>query len=350
MLAYIYTLNGISILVNGVATTIAKDDPRYERLTTALTEGPLEDEYDNEFEERVTALAAPPKQQLLDEIDERKLSDVITIVGDTVFYKQYAVDNSLTRRMLDHLKQGVDIKPLVPFLENLMQNPSNRTVEHLYAFLEYGKIPLTGDGHFLAYKAVRQDWYDIHSGTFDNSIGSVCEVPRNQVDENPEQTCSHGLHVCSFEYLPHFAHADGHVVFVKVNPRDVVAIPRDYNNTKMRVCRYEVVGEVDGYYGRRENYLAQRPLFTDWDAYLSDADESGEDLAEATYSVELEDDSDLELPVEVTLYLRDGSVYDRRRFEDWYSGVTEAENNLDEYTPVVCVEGFGKHLLLRHQP
>ena len=32
-------------------------------------------------------------------------------------------------------------------------------------------------------------------------------------------------------------------MIVKINPKDVVAIPADYNNTKGRTCRYEVVGE-----------------------------------------------------------------------------------------------------------
>lgn len=30
---------------------------------------------------------------------------------------------------------------------------------------------------------------------------------------------------------------------VKVNPADVVAVPTDYNGTKMRTCRFEVVAE-----------------------------------------------------------------------------------------------------------
>jgi hypothetical protein len=33
-------------------------------------------------------------------------------------------------------------------------------------------------------------------------------------------------------------------VIVKINPRDVVSIPTDYNNAKGRACRYEVIGEV----------------------------------------------------------------------------------------------------------
>ena len=31
---------------------------------------------------------------------------------------------------------------------------------------------------------------------------------------------------------------------MKINPRDVVSIPSDYNDAKGRACRYEVVGEV----------------------------------------------------------------------------------------------------------
>jgi hypothetical protein len=34
-------------------------------------------------------------------------------------------------------------------------------------------------------------------------------------------------------------------VIVKINPADVVSIPSDYNATKGRACRYEVVGEID---------------------------------------------------------------------------------------------------------
>jgi hypothetical protein len=52
------------------------------------------------------------------------------------------------------------------------------------------------------------------------------------------------LHFCSQEYLPHFGGSDSRVVIVKINPRDVVSIPTDYNNAKGRACRYEVIGEV----------------------------------------------------------------------------------------------------------
>jgi hypothetical protein len=33
-------------------------------------------------------------------------------------------------------------------------------------------------------------------------------------------------------------------VILKINPRDVVSIPSDYNNSKGRACRYEIAGEL----------------------------------------------------------------------------------------------------------
>jgi hypothetical protein len=131
------------------------------------------------------------------------------------------------------------------FVDNLYENPSYRAVNSLYEFLEHGGIPINSNGNFLVYKKVRKDYKDIHSGKFDNSVGQECSMPRFMVDENPDNTCSHGLHVCSYEYLPHFGGSFDRVVICEVNPKDVVAIPKDYNNTKMRVCKYKVIGELD---------------------------------------------------------------------------------------------------------
>jgi hypothetical protein len=35
------------------------------------------------------------------------------------------------------------------------------------------------------------------------------------------------------------------IMIVKINPADVVSIPSDYNDTKGRACRYEVIGELN---------------------------------------------------------------------------------------------------------
>jgi hypothetical protein len=59
----------------------------------------------------------------------------------------------------------------------------------------------------------------------------------------------------------------------KVNPADVVAIPNDYNNTKMRVWTYEVVGEVTSYYTRGEDILATERLASEkWTVLYDEGD------------------------------------------------------------------------------
>jgi hypothetical protein len=144
--------------------------------------------------------------------------------------------------MIAMLQEGFPIEPMVTFMENLMSNPSRQAVQELYGFLEKNNLPITPDGHFLAYKKVRDDYLDCHSGTMDNSVGKIVEMERNEVDDNRNNTCSAGLHFCGHSYLAHFSGA--RTVIVKINPRDVVSIPSDYNDAKGRACRYEVVGEV----------------------------------------------------------------------------------------------------------
>lgn len=170
-------------------------------------------------------------------------NDVVNVTFDGE-----VVHSTLANRMVGMYLEGIDPTPLARFMENLSQNPSKRSVDELFGFLEASDLPITEDGHFLAYKRVRDNYTDIHSGTFDNSIGRVCEMARNRVDDNKERTCSAGLHFCSKEYLPYFGAGPGNrVMIVKINPRDVVSIPVDYNNAKGRACRYEVVGEIENY-------------------------------------------------------------------------------------------------------
>jgi hypothetical protein len=139
-------------------------------------------------------------------------------------------------------KEGSNSDPLLNFIVRCESNPSFRSVQELYKFLEYGQMPLTPSGHFLAYKRVRADYKDVYSGTLDNSVGQYVSMPRNQVDDNSENTCSYGLHFCSYEYLAHFS--GERIVVLMIDPANVVSIPPDYNNTKGRCSAYQVVGEL----------------------------------------------------------------------------------------------------------
>lgn len=163
--------------------------------------------------------------------------------------------NALSKRMLQMYEQGFDVEPLTNFMENIMENPSYRAVEELYGFMEKNDLPLTPDGSLLAYKRVRRleedngsglkagDLVDCHSGQNRNNIDDVVTMPRNAVDDNASNTCSTGLHFCSLSYLSGsgFGGNKSPIMIVKINPKDVVSIPTDYNNQKGRCCAYTVV-------------------------------------------------------------------------------------------------------------
>lgn len=161
--------------------------------------------------------------------------------------------NAITSRIIDMAKAGLNVTPLANFIENLMNNPSKQAVDELYLFLEATKLPITDDGYFIAYKLVRDDYMDIYTGKFDNSVGQRLWMSRNEVDDRRNNTCSTGFHFCSKEYLPHYGSAtNSRCVLVKINPADVVSIPSDYNNAKGRCNAYEVVGEYKDWASMKE--------------------------------------------------------------------------------------------------
>lgn len=284
MIPMIVTKDGINFMLGSKPYHVARTDPHFEDVYNAVKN----DADDWEIEDILNRV----KNQLgkLQELSPRLSFDGAAVWFDGEILRNYAAD-----RLIDLIANDDPVDPVVNFLENLLENPSKTVVDNLYSFLEHGRIPLTQDGHFLAYKAIKLDWTDIYTGKFDNSIGAKPEMSRNKVDEDRNRTCSTGFHVCSYEYLPHFAHANGHVVVCKVNPADVVAIPGDYNDTKMRVCKYEVIGEVDDYYRKEENVLTTQPYFqvggVDPDGYGFDEDEEDEEMDGALDTCSAGDDT-----------------------------------------------------------
>lgn len=168
----------------------------------------------------------------------------IRIENEEVFYGDLKIDNGLTQRIISAMSEGKEFKFLVNFFDNLMLNPSRRAVNELFGFLEHNDIELTEDGQFLAWKRVNADYTDMYTGKISNKPGTVVEVARNMVDEDPNRTCSAGLHIAAKSYLPHYGGGRGVIIQCKIHPRDVVAVPTDYNNAKMRTCRYEVLKDV----------------------------------------------------------------------------------------------------------
>ena len=229
-----YLLQGknIILVVDGESHTISKD--------THIAYGKIVDALKTQDWDALRDLVTPSKAIV------NFGYGYVSIEKNQVMWKGKPFHNALSTRMIEMFQDGFPIDPMVRFMENLMENPSKRSVDQVYGFLEKNSLPITEDGCFLAFKRVRTDYKDKHSNTIDNSIGQFVEMDRNLVDDNPDSHCSSGLHFCSESYLGSFGSSYEPVMILKINPADVVSIPTDYNGAKGRCCAYEVVAQVEG--------------------------------------------------------------------------------------------------------
>lgn len=233
----IYTGTTISFMFNGKFEQVHASHPSFNTVVEACKKGDF--------------ATAASLVNLKDVVTKALKGTEAELINDNVYFRGEVVRSVLASRILMLAREGFDAKPLLLFLENLMSNPSKRAVDELYGFLESSALPITDDGHFLAYKSIREDYTDHHTGTMDNSVGKVVSMERNQVDEDKDRTCSSGLHFAAHEYASGFG--CGRMVVLKINPRDVVAIPSDYNDQKGRCCKYIVVEEVSRDDGKLTN-------------------------------------------------------------------------------------------------
>lgn len=231
---WIITDHNITVNYNGITNIIARDSKLSEDLIAAIKEGRMEE---------IPELVSHAKR-----IEKMSEGEFVVEEGK-IFIRDWEVPTVLGNKIVKFSEEGLPFKPLVKFAEKLRLNPSFRAVSELFQFLEKNDHPITENGNFIAYKRVKADFKDIYSGTFDNSPGNILEMPRNQVDEDPNITCSNGYHVASWHYAhTQFASYDSKtdiMLEVEVNPMDVVAVPVDYDNSKIRVSRYKVLGVID---------------------------------------------------------------------------------------------------------
>ncbi len=221
----------ITVFLDGQIHTVEESHANYEPLKAELRKDPKDRDLN----------AIRPLVSIKRMVEAQSVGNV-EITEDAVLYKGQRVAKFLEARMLDIIGQGIGIEPWAFFIENLYENPSETAIAELYEWLDKGKLPLTPDGHFIAFKKVGNKYMDCHTGKFDNSVGNILEMDRSLCDPNRHNHCSTGFHFASVGYLSNFGGT--HVMAVKINPRDVTAIPADYKTTKGRCCRYEVVAEL----------------------------------------------------------------------------------------------------------
>lgn len=226
----------VTAVVAGHTYTFNSDHPSYDKLVQNLKLGNVE-----YFE---------AAYDIITRVNEF-CEGYVSAEGGKMTWDGIPMPELFTDRILDMIDQGFPFEPMLNFLDNLSQNPSDQAVVELFDFMQNKHLPITSDGHFLAYKAVDENFKDLWSGSLDNSIGQTVEVPRGSVNKNRDRGCAAGLHVGAINYASEYGGIDinnksdddggNNLVICKVNPMDVVSVPSDSKFQKLRCCKYEVV-------------------------------------------------------------------------------------------------------------
>jgi len=228
-IGWVKTAGHLTVVVNGDPVSIKKGTPRYEPAMKHIRKNNKKGLMDFLF---------PAKR--IEEKTEFKVQ------GEALVNKKTGeeLEPVLANKLADFVERDLPFRPLTKFFENIKKNPNQKSREQLFEFLKHNHFPITDDGCFLAYKYVTElpggKLVDSYTKTYDNSVGKTVTEDRAKCDPNPNETCSRGLHVAAYPYARNCGGGEV-MVEVKVNPKDVVAVPADYDHQKMRCCRYEVL-------------------------------------------------------------------------------------------------------------
>ena len=237
---YMLSNKTVTIILNGKQFTYTSSQPYFDELKKLLSQPTDKIKWD----EVVDIINA--EEHLINYTGKN-----ISVCNGRFYYRNTEgttielAENAIINRILDMQSKRKPFDNMLKFLDNLAANPDIVAINELYLFLSDCNMPITDDGHFLAYKKIRKDYTDCYTGTICNKVGTLVTMLRDNVDNDRTRTCSNGLHFCAKGYLPHFGDDDEVIVAVKVNPADVVSIPADYHNMKGRCCQYYVVSELN---------------------------------------------------------------------------------------------------------
>jgi hypothetical protein len=234
MIPFSITNSELTFFANSRPWSVNGDHPDFEKIKRHVIDDDL------------------PDDELIKLADHRqRFAGLGLEIGhDCLFYRGVPLHNVWTDKILQFRAQGIPHEPLLRALDDLLQNPSYMARERLPLFVERNKLGVLPDGRIAAMKVVRNNFKDVHSGKLDNSPGRTVSMPRHECDDDPDNACSAGLHVGALEYLQTYGlySVDRSVILTAFWPRNAVSVPKDHNETKLRVCEYEVLSVVDPVY------------------------------------------------------------------------------------------------------
>lgn len=283
------------LFTSGKMPTINETNPSFKELVEYLTSTP-ESEHDEDY---VYSLAFPASNAGL---KLTALSERVSVTDSNVFFDGDPLENAEADQLLRLIKEGKKVGPLVAFLEKVRQNENVESRDSLYRYLNKWNFTIANDGDIIAYKGVQADGTSVYTGTafvdgvqvqghIPNEVGAIISMPRSRVSADSDVPCAPGLHAGTYDYAKGWSR--GKLLTIKINPRDVVSVPKDCGHQKMRTCRYEVLAEADIEY--TEPIWDDEPNEDDYDDY-DDYDERDDydDENDVDEDDEVEDDNELD--------------------------------------------------------
>lgn len=243
--------SSVTVYLDGKQYIMSCTHPAYRHVVAALVTGEADDSIVEHFD------VGKVVQRRFEAITDR-----VSVDEDTIYFDGDPVDSSIAKQILRAMNEGnEDYMPLVLFMENVAANPNPHSRTQLWDWLRNHDFTITSEGKIVGYKGVvKKDDGSLrsihsgkaivdgveHTGQIPNYLGAVVTMPRSAVMHDPASSCSTGLHIGTYEYAS--GYNQGAMLEVHVDPRDVVSVPTDAYGAKIRVCRYEVVRELDAPY------------------------------------------------------------------------------------------------------
>ena len=247
MLGYTITRDAITVVHEGEAVTVTSKEPTHADLLKAL----LAEDWD----QAVYFLS-------LNNIIVDMTDGDVAIEDGCVLYQGFEVHSTVAREILKLVEEGQNVTPLMRFLARVENNPLISARNETFDFLQAHGFHIDEDGYIIAYKSVRENYTDHHSGEMDNSVGATVTEDRARCSTDRNVACAPGLHFATWGYANTFGGNSARIMVVRVDPADITSIPKDHSNQKARAWRYVIVSEItDGKpYEKRTFLKADFPI------------------------------------------------------------------------------------------
>ena len=112
------------ITSDGKPITVSSDHPKWDEILEKIQDG----EYDG------LAELASYTEAVSSAVAAEGFGEVLYIKNGEVYYKGHPLRNSLGEKLLDEMRKDKPLRGFVNFARKLVENPSNRVINELYAF------------------------------------------------------------------------------------------------------------------------------------------------------------------------------------------------------------------------